>query len=207
MFERLDRDVSKIDVLIGQLLTLSRLEAGGSSTSNEVDLIELVEQVAADCDFEARASGRSVSFIGTGRVLLADADPHALRSAYENIIRNAVRFTRHGTTVEVVVKCDEAFQDLIGTVSIRDYGPGVPREALEAIFQPFYRIESDSPDVAGSGNGLGLAIAAEAIRLHRGTVSAINVLPSGLEMMVRLPAKTISKNVLSAADVLAASTI
>jgi two-component system sensor histidine kinase CpxA len=186
MFQRLDRDVARIDVLMGQLLTLSRLEAGLSSAEREdVNFAQLVEETAADSNFEAEASCKSVSFRTEGSIILENADPHALRSACENIIRNAVRFTRPGTNVEVVLEIDRSTPELAGILSVRDHGPGVPEESLEAIFQPFYRISGDAQGT--DGNGLGLAIASEAIRLHHGTISAANLRPTGLEIRIRLP--------------------
>jgi two-component system sensor histidine kinase CpxA len=186
MFQRLDRDVARIDVLMGQLLTLSRLEAGLSSAEREdVNFAQLVEETAADCNFEAEASGKWVSLRTKDSIILENADPHALRSACENVIRNAVRFTRPGTNVEVVLAIDSSTPELVGILSVRDHGPGVPEESLEAIFQPFYRISGDAQGT--DGNGLGLAIASEAIRLHRGTISAANLRPTGLEITIRLP--------------------
>ena len=186
LFQRLDRDIERIDLLMGQLLTLSRLEAGFSSGEREdVNLAQLVEEVAADANFEAQALGKSVSLQTTGSVILRNADPHALRSACENIIRNAVRFTRSGSDVEIVLEVDRTAPEPWALLSVRDHGPGVPEDSLEAIFQPFYRISGDGQ--ATGGNGLGLAIAAEAIRLHRGTVRAENLRPTGLQIIVRLP--------------------
>ena len=186
MFQRLDRDVARIDMLMGQLLTLSRLEAGLSSAErDDVNFAQLVEETAADCNFEAGASGKSVSLRTRHAITLENADPHALRSACENIIRNAVRFTRPGTNVEVVLEIDWSTSEPLVLLSVRDHGPGVPKESLEAIFQPFYRISGDAEGT--DGNGLGLAIASEAIRLHRGTISAANLQPTGLEITIRLP--------------------
>ena len=163
-FERLDRDVARVDLLIGQLLTLSRLEAGLSFAEREdVDLGQLLDEAVADSDFEAQASGRSVTFRTNGSVILGNANPHALRSACENVIRNAVRFTRPGTNVEVVLEIDRRTPEPLGILSVRDHGPGVPEESLQAIFEPFYRIGGDPEGT--DGNGLGLAIASEAIRL------------------------------------------
>jgi signal transduction histidine kinase len=184
MFQRLDRDVARIDLLIGQLLMLSRLEAGLSSAEREdVNFTQLVEEAAADSNFEAQSSGTSVSLRTKGSVILSDADPHALRSACENVIRNAVRFTQPGTDVEVVLEIDRSASEPLAHLSVRDHGPGVPEDSLEAIFQPFFRINAE----ATGGNGLGLAIAFEAIRLHRGRISATNLLPAGLEINIRLP--------------------
>jgi two-component system sensor histidine kinase CpxA len=186
LFERLDRDVERIDLLMGQLLTLSRLEAGFSSAEREdVDFAQLVEEVAADGNFEAQALGKSVSLQTVGSIVLPDADPHALRSACENIIRNAVRFTPPGGDVQIVLEIDRSAAEPLALLSVWDHGPGVPEESLQAIFQPFYRINGDAD--ATRGNGLGLAIASEAIRLHGGTIRAQNLQPTGLEIIIQLP--------------------
>jgi two-component system, OmpR family, sensor histidine kinase CpxA len=186
LFQRLDRDVERIDLLMGQLLTLSRLEAGFSSAEREdVDFAQLVEEVAADGNFEAQALGKSVSLQTIGSIVLSDADPHALRSACENIIRNAVRFTPPGGDVQIVLKIDRSAPEPLTLLSVRDRGPGVPEDSLQAIFQPFYRINGDAE--ATGGNGLGLAIASEAIRLHGGRIRARNLQPTGLEIIVQLP--------------------
>jgi signal transduction histidine kinase len=176
----------RIDLLMGQLLTLSRLEARVSSAEREdVDFAQLVEEVAADANFEAQALGKSVSLQTTGSIILRNADPHALRSACENIIRNAVRFTLPGSDVQIVLDADRSAPEPQAFLSIRDHGPGVPEGSLQAIFQPFYRINGDGKKTGG--NGLGLAIASEAIRMHRGTIRAENLRPTGLEIIIQLP--------------------
>jgi two-component system sensor histidine kinase CpxA len=186
LFQRLDRDVERIDLLMGQLLTLSRLEVGFSSAEREdVDFAQLVEEVAADANFEAQALGKSVSLQTIGSMILRNADPHALRSACENIIRNAVRFTRPGSDVQIILEVDRSGREPLALLSVRDHGPGVPEEALQKIFQPFYRVTGNGE--ATGGNGLGLAIASEAIRLHSGTIRAENLRPSGLEIIIQLP--------------------
>jgi two-component system sensor histidine kinase CpxA len=187
LFQRLDRDVVRIDLLMGQLLALSRLEARFSSAERQdVDFAQLVEEVAADANFEAQALGKSVSLQTSDSIILRNADPDALRSACENIVRNAVRFTRPGSDVQIFLDVDRNTPEPLALLSVRDRGPGVPEDSLQAIFEPFYRINGDAE--ATGGNGLGLAIAAEAIRMHRGTIRAENLQPTGLEIIIQLPA-------------------
>jgi two-component system, OmpR family, sensor histidine kinase CpxA len=184
--ERMERDVARIDALIGQLLTLSRLEAGLSLGEREnVNFTLLVQEVVADGNFEAQSLGKSVSLKSSTDVVLETADSLALRSACENIVRNAIHFTRAGTEVNVALGIDNAASDRHVCLTVRDQGPGVPNDALQNIFSPFFRI--NGPGRRKEGNGLGLAIALEAIRLHHGSITASNLTPEGLEISVRLP--------------------
>jgi signal transduction histidine kinase len=186
LLERLECDVARVDVLMGQLLTLSRLESGLSSGKHEVlDLAVLLEEVAAEGNFEAQAGDKAVSFSPEGPVMVKNANPLALRSAFENIIRNGIRFTQHGTEVRVALDIEGSASARFATISVSDSGPGVPEEFLQEIFKPFFR--TPRSDESGPGNGLGLAIAYEAIRLHGGTISARNRTPGGLDIIILLP--------------------
>ena len=185
--ERMERDVARIDALIGQLLTLSRLEAGLPLGEREnVNFTLLVQEVVADGNFEAQSLGKSVSMESTSPVVLETVDSLALRSACENIVRNAIYFTRPGTEVKVALAMDNAATSRQVVLTVCDEGPGVPKDALQNIFTPFFRI--NGLDRRKEGNGLGLAIALEAIRLHHGSITASNLNPEGLEISVRLPA-------------------
>jgi two-component system sensor histidine kinase CpxA len=170
-------------------LTLSRLETGLSSDARDnVDLSQLVQEVVADGDFEAHSCGKSVRLQVEGGIVIEKADQQALRSACENIIRNAIRFTTPGSEVEVILKTEKMSSSPQAVLSVRDYGPGVPEESLHQIFQPFFRVREPSGDPrAKNGTGLGLAIALEAIRQHRGTIIASNANPIGLEVKIMLP--------------------
>jgi signal transduction histidine kinase len=184
--ERMERDIARIDALIEQLLTLSRLEAGLSLGEREnVNFTLLVQEVVADGNFEAQSLGKSVSLESSSPVVLETADSLALRSACENIVRNAIHFTRPGTEVNVALGIDNAASSRHVFLTVRDQGPGVPKDALQNIFGPFFRI--NGPGRRKEGNGLGLAIALEAIRLHHGSITASNLNPEGLEISVRLP--------------------
>jgi signal transduction histidine kinase len=122
-------------------------------------------------------------------VFIEKADQQALRSACENIIRNAIRFTPQGTHVEVALKGETRSDFPRAVLSVRDYGPGVPQEALQQIFQPFFRVKAPPGPRRNYGTGLGLAIALEAIRQHRGTIIASNASPTGLEVTIMLPTR------------------
>ncbi len=108
-------------------------------------------------------------------------DRELLRRASENILRNAIRHAPPGSTVEVEL----ARHGEHAEIAVRDHGPGVPREALTDIFEPFFRVEGDR-DRSSGGVGLGLAIARRAVELHHGHVTAFNANP-GLVVAIDLP--------------------
>jgi len=182
----MDKDIGVLDKLMGQLLTLSRFEAGISGTRHDtVDLCQLVEEVGANANFEAASSDKRVDVRIKGEAVLPTGDNYALRSACENIVRNAVRFTQPGTSVEIDLSVERGPIADAAIISVRDRGPGVPEEMLEAIFEPFVRVEGETTTAAS--NGLGLAIAAGAIRLHHGSIVASNRSGGGLEVLIRVP--------------------
>jgi two-component system, OmpR family, sensor histidine kinase CpxA len=117
---------------------------------------------------------------------LVEGDPDLLRSAVENVIRNATRYTNEGTTVEARLerRASNAGQEIV--VRVLDSGPGVPEEALAKIFEPFYRLDDARNRLTG-GAGLGLSIADRAIRLHGGQLRASNRKEGGLEVEIRIP--------------------
>jgi two-component system sensor histidine kinase CpxA len=105
-----------------------------------------------------------------------------LRRAIENVIRNAIRYAPPATAIEASLEA----ADGRALVRIRDYGSGVPEEALPRIFDAFYRVEPDR-DRASGGAGLGLSIARRAVELHQGVIRARNAQP-GLLVEIELPA-------------------
>jgi len=185
--DRIEREAERLNALIGQLLTLARLESGTTGPAQElVDLATIVREVAEDADFEARSRGRAVRVTETcaGGVL---GDLELLRSAVENVVRNAVRHTRDGTVVEIDMRRDPPTRPERICIRVRDHGPGVPEGALPYIFEPFYRV-GDARERATGGVGLGLTIVYRAIRLHGGTVRAANAPGGGLVVELSLPA-------------------
>jgi len=186
--ERIERESARLDVLVGELLTLSRLENGLSAETlnHAVDLVEVCREVAADAEFEASNAGRgvSVSFSGPDKPVIVRGDPELLHRAVENVTRNALRHTANDSPVDIELSMRGPDVE----ISIADCGPGVPPDELDAIFYPFYRVEGarDRPD-GSSGTGLGLAIAQRAVAAHGGTISARNRPEGGLEVRLSLP--------------------
>jgi two-component system sensor histidine kinase CpxA len=183
--ERIEREAVRLNDLIGELLTLTQLEQRGSELPRApVDMAAVVEAVVRDADFEARARGRAVALTKRLPITLSGS-AELLRRAVENVVRNAVRFTAPGTTVEVTLtRCDGNSPRVC--VQVRDHGPGVPGEALEELFRPFYRVDA-ARDRDRGGSGLGLAIAAQATHIHGGDIRAENAEDGGLRVTIRLP--------------------
>ena len=183
--DRIEGETERLNDLIGQLLSLSRLEAGVMKPETEpVDIGEILAAVAADADFEARANNRRVEVAKVEPALIR-GDAALLHSAIENIVRNAVRYTAENTVVRLSLDRSGGQPDGL-TIRIRDYGPGVPEEMLPRLFEPFVRVD-DARDRSRGGFGLGLAIAQKAIRLHGGKVTARNEPDGGLSMIITLP--------------------
>jgi two-component system sensor histidine kinase CpxA len=188
--DRIEREGERLNQMIGQLLTLTRLESGSDGFENvRVELGELLKEVAEDADFEARDRHRSVRIVREEPATIR-AVPGMIRSAVENVVRNAVRHTAEGTSVELSLTSDAVNGHRTAVVTVRDHGKGVPENAIEEIFRPFYRVEDDRDRKTG-GAGLGLSIAARAVRLHRGTIKAANAKDGGLVVEIRLPAEQV----------------
>jgi len=183
LVERIERETTRLDTLIEELLTLHRLEADRplETAHSRVDLVELLQAIAEDADFEARSADRAVTFRAEGPCV-ADVNGELIYRAFENVVRNAVKFTAPGTLVDVSARRSVDGASL--HVRVEDRGPGVPPHLLQAIFEPFVRVEG-SEHVRGVG--LGLAIARRAVLLHGGQISAALRSGGGLSMEVRLP--------------------
>ncbi len=181
--DRIEQETARLNDMIGELLTLSLLEGGGNANIMELfDLSSLVAEVVEDCDFEAVADNRRVELSAIEGIQI-NGNRELLRRALENVVRNALRYTASGSAVEVMLS-NGAGQEV--SISVRDHGPGVPKEALAEIFRPFYRV-AESRDRQSGGAGIGLAIAARAVELHGGSIKALNMPDGGLEIDMVIP--------------------
>ena len=183
---RIQREADRLNELVDQLLRVTRAESEPSGPKANVQLDELLRQIAADCDIEAAALGTSIE-VSTEPVAVR-GDGELLRRATENILRNALRYSPPGQPVLATVRRDGA----AAVLGIRDCGPGVPEDQLQKIFEHFYRVDTDRNRLSG-GTGLGLSIARRAVELHHGSITARNAGP-GLLVEIRLPVSASSES-------------
>jgi two-component system sensor histidine kinase CpxA len=180
---RIETEADRLEEMIAELLMLSRIEAGEVSGLDQAfDLAAMVRDVIHDAEFEFAGSGRRVNAPSLPEACRMQGHETLLRSAFENVLRNALRYTSDAGA-EVGLSCEG------GTIllTVRDHGPGVPESDLGRLFEPFYRV-SEARDRDSGGFGLGLAIAARAVAMHGGGIRAENAPAGGLQVTVTLPA-------------------
>jgi two-component system sensor histidine kinase CpxA len=187
MLDRIELEAARLNEMIGRILTLARLEDGEQKVpQTPVSLDEIVLTVAEDAEFEAQARHCHV------RTVIPEGDwdvrgnASLLHSAVENVVRNAIRYTQEGTSVEIELSGVAGDKGQEALVAVSDSGPGVPEDALGKMFEPFYRLDDSRGRLTG-GAGLGLAITERAVRFHGGRVVALNRVGGGLRVEIRLP--------------------
>ena len=186
LFERVESEADRIERMLSQILMLARLDGGEPSfPPTHVEVSLLISDIVADADFEASASNRSV-ILAQVDACMVHASEYLLRSAIENVVRNAVRYTREFSCVEVSLTADHSSSPPTAVIHVLDQGPGVPPADLTQIFTPFYRVNAARERETG-GTGLGLAITDHVVRFYSGAVSARNISPGGLDVEIRLP--------------------
>jgi signal transduction histidine kinase len=179
--DRIERDVNRITSLVADIVEITSIE--GDPTMRDMGNVradEVVDEVVRDCALEAQFRGCSISVTNksTGEVL---GNYELLRRAIENVLRNGIRYSPKQSTIQLCLEDNGRH----ATISVRDFGPGVPDDALARIFDPFFRVE-EARDTNGGGSGMGLSIAKRAVQLHHGTITAENASP-GLRVRITIP--------------------
>ena len=188
--ERIECEAARLEALIARTLKLVSLERPVHALErSSVDVGELLRAIVADVAIEADAQGCLVQ-VRAQAPLPVSGDPELLRSAFENVIRNAVRYSPADAVVGIAADrvAGEGQQGGLVEVVIRDQGPGVPEQELGRIFEPFYRVDAARGHGRAGGEGLGLAIASRAVALHGGHIAARNAEGGGLSVTITLPA-------------------
>ena len=185
---RIELEAQRLNALIGNLLMLARLESGVEEVDRDpVNMKELIEDLVNDAEFEAGGRNCSVRIVSAEDCFVPGSG-ELLRSAVENVLRNAIHYTDENTEVTVTLRCAMEGNSPRAIIEVRDRGPGVPEESMPNLFYPFYRV-GDARDRKQGGTGLGLAITERAARLHGGSVKAANAPDGGLCVVFDLPAK------------------
>jgi len=180
---RIERDTARMDALVGELLTLARLDAGmNSGAAQDVDLCEVVADIVDAARIETDAKRCTLAVDCDGQLLLR-ASHELLYRAIENVVRNAVRHSPAGGVVTVSLR---VLDDELAVV-VTDQGAGVFDSDLGAIFEPFFR---SGPGRSGAGYGLGLAITRRVVESLGGRVTASNGASCGLVVTLILPLTT-----------------
>ena len=180
--QRIEKEADELESLVTGLLSLARIESGQSQLEKQsLSLCELLKKVVEDANYEGQAMQRTV-LLNHRAAVTVFADPVMLKSAIENVIRNALRYTPHNG--EIIVNAHKA-HDLV-TITIDDQGDGVPPQNLDKLFEPFARVAKARDRISG-GYGLGLAITGKVIQAYAGQVTAENSEEGGLRITLTLP--------------------
>ncbi len=181
-FARIDKETERLDDLIGQLLSFSRMQSDDTERAAPLKLRSLLEAAVANANYECRSSG--IQDVSVRLSIDSDAEfvgyEGALTSALDNVLRNAIHHSPPGGEVTVALSrsCDKA------TVTVEDQGEGVTSTELPRLFEPFYRAGTNGKR---DGTGLGLAIAQRAVIKNGGTITAEPAEAGGLSVVVTLP--------------------
>jgi len=180
--DRIERESRRLDALVGEVLTLARLDSGvDEEPAVPIDLAALLASVVDDARFEGERTGVAVS-CSAPETLSVRARGDALLRAIENVVRNALRFAPAGSTIDLALRVTDDGKHAVLTID--DKGPGLRPEQLDSVFRRFVRADGGA---SGTGFGLGLAIAERAVRAHDGRIEASNRPEGGLRIAITLP--------------------
>jgi two-component system sensor histidine kinase CpxA len=183
LLSRIEVELLRLNGMIEQILTVARLESGQLRRALEPLLLnQVIGEAVEDARFEASPSEVEIAYEAQSPEVTVMGEENMLRSAIENVLRNAIFYSGADGRVEVSI----AKENGVARIAVRDNGPGVPESALPKLFSPFYRVD-DARGTATGGSGLGLSIVSGAVKVHGGTVCARNVTPHGLEILIELP--------------------
>lgn len=180
LLDRIEKEANKIDEMLAQVLQLSKLDSENIMTDKQdADVAKILASIVSDARYEAKAKGIVVeaNIPENARFFI---DPTLLGRAFDNVLRNAVKYASENISV-FAEKNQDKFE-----VVIEDDGPGIPENDLISIFEPFYRVSTARNRETG-GTGLGLAIAKQAISAHNGNITISNKQQGGLSVKISIP--------------------
>ena len=184
----MSQEIEREDKIINDLLALVKMDKTthdlNIKNENINDVIELILK-----RLRPIAALRNIELVlETFRPVMAEIDATKLSLALSNLIENAIKYNYDGGWVHVSLNADHKFC----YIKIEDSGVGMPEEALEHVFERFYRVDKSHSREIG-GTGLGLAIARSAVVMHRGAIKVHSELGVGTTFTVRLPITYVAK--------------
>ncbi|MEL6947231.1 MAG: ATP-binding protein [Pseudomonadota bacterium] len=185
------REAARMDRLIGDLLSLSRVEADERIRPQEqVDLVEIVYNVLAVMRERNDGEDREFHFEPCAERCQVLGKADELTQVFQNLIENAIKYSRPGSPVRVSIDWSvnaPRFSSPVWKIVVEDQGEGIAPEHIPRLQERFYRVDSGRSRQMG-GTGLGLAIVKHILNRHRGRLSIKSELGVGTAMMVYLPA-------------------
>ncbi|MET4890877.1 envelope stress sensor histidine kinase CpxA [Morganella morganii] len=178
--ERIETETHRLDGMINDLLVLSRSQHKNELLRQNIKANELWDDILDNAKFEAEQRHKTLEITSPPGPWTIYCNPSALGSAFENIVRNALRYSNQH--IQVAFSADTKGISIV----VDDDGPGVSPEDREHIFRPFYRTD-EARDRESGGTGLGLAIVSTAISQHNGKVTANDSPLGGLRLEIWLP--------------------
>jgi two-component system sensor histidine kinase CpxA len=184
--DRIEREASRLNDLIGQILALSQLETLQKvEDAEDVLLSKIVAELMPDVQYEAAQSGCVI----TADIIedcTVRGNSELLRAAIENIVRNAIAYAPPNGTIHIDTASALEGDQPLAVVRIADEGPGIPENELKSVLKPFYRVNG-SLSGHKAGFGIGLAIANRAAIVHGGTIKIRNRKQGGLHVEICIP--------------------
>ena len=157
----------RLEDLINELFDVARFNSEKIVLEKEeINLNLMLEQIADDFYPTLKEMNKKINFTSDEKTILY-ADPDKLSRVFNNLIKNAVNYSKENTDIDISILNKENQ----ATVKITNKGKQIPKEKLDKIFEKFYRLDSSRTSKTG-GSGLGLAIAKEIVELHGGRIYA-----------------------------------
>lgn len=185
--KRIEREIGRMDKMISELLLLSRHQMNSQVERDIFYANTLWTDIINDAKFEAEQRG--ITFLTNIRLpknaLQLNGNFRLLESAVENIVTNALKYTKDKIELHIFIQEEEEEEEFL-RIRIDDNGSGVHPDEFEKIFKPFYRVDETRTRTTG-GTGLGLAIVSNVIQEHQGKVWAEKSPLGGLAVTIRLP--------------------
>jgi len=183
--DRIELESERLEHLVDEVLSLLRESSGAQDLKLSCfDLTDLLQDLVETVNYEI-SDGCEPIKLQLQPPLLLEADRELLWRVFENLLRNALIHSGAADGIRVVAEQADGKQI---RVSVSDSGQGIDETHIDRIFEPFYRVD-EARNRGSGGHGLGLAIAASAVRRHGGRISASNRPEGGLEVQVLLPLK------------------